>query len=108
VGVKAEHVREGGRSEVRISVSDHGPGIPADELPRIFDPFYRGSDALARQIHGNGLGLSLVKRIVTAHGGRITVSTRAGAGTTFIITIPAADGDAATAVAGGVRAAVHP
>jgi signal transduction histidine kinase len=108
VGVKAEHVRDGGRSEVRISVSDHGPGIAADELPRIFDPFYRGGDALARQIHGNGLGLSLVKRIVTAHGGQVTVSTRAGAGSTFTIALPAAEGDASSSVATSVRAAVHP
>jgi signal transduction histidine kinase len=94
---------------VRISVSDHGPGIPAEDLPRIFDPFYRGGDAMARQIHGNGLGLSLVKRIVIAHGGQVTVTTRAGAGSSFTITLPAAEPDSSsTSVASGVRAAVHP
>ena len=86
VGIKAEH----SGADVRIVISDHGPGIPAEELPHIFDPFYRGGDAVARQIHGNGLGLSLVRRIVVAHGGRVSVSTRAGAGSSFTITLPAA------------------
>jgi anti-sigma regulatory factor (Ser/Thr protein kinase) len=64
VGIRAEHAHDRKRSEVRITISDHGAGIPAEELPHIFDPFYRGADAVDRQIHGNGLGLSLVKRIV--------------------------------------------
>jgi signal transduction histidine kinase len=108
VGIRAEHVRERRRPEVRITVSDHGAGIPASELPHIFEPFYRGGDALARQIHGNGLGLSLVKRIVTAHGGRVTVETRAGAGSSFTIVLPAAEPEASsTSVAGEIRAAAH-
>jgi signal transduction histidine kinase len=55
---------------------------------------YRGADAVERQIHGNGLGLSLVKRIVAAHGGRVSVTTRAGAGSAFTIALPAAPPDA--------------
>jgi signal transduction histidine kinase len=94
VGVRAQHVRDRRRSEVWITVSDHGPGIPAAELPHIFEPFYRGADALEKQIHGNGLGLSLVRRIVTAHGGRVTVSTRPGAGTAFTLALPVAQTDA--------------
>jgi signal transduction histidine kinase len=94
VGIKAEHVVDARQSEVRITISDHGPGIPASELPHIFDPFYRGADAVARQVHGNGLGLSLVRRIIVAHGGRVTVTTRAGAGSAFAIALPAADPDA--------------
>ncbi len=90
VGIRAHKVREKRRDEVRITVSDHGPGIPAADLPHIFEPFYRGADAIERQIHGHGLGLSLVRRIVVAHGGRVTVSTRPGAGTSFTITLPAA------------------
>jgi signal transduction histidine kinase len=93
VGIKAEQVVDARQSEVRITISDHGPGIPASELPHIFDPFYRGADAVARQVHGNGLGLSLVRRIIVAHGGRVTVTTRAGAGSAFAITLPAADPD---------------
>ena len=108
VGIRAEHVRERRRSEVRITVSDHGAGIPAAELPHIFEPFYRGANALARQVHGNGLGLSLVKRIVTAHGGRVSVSTRAGGGSAFTICLPAAGADARVgAVASQARAAAH-
>jgi signal transduction histidine kinase len=94
VGVRAEHVRERRGPEVRITVSDHGAGIPPSELPHIFEPFYRGADAVARQIHGNGLGLSLVKRIVASHGGRVTVTTKAGVGSAFTISLPAAAADA--------------
>jgi signal transduction histidine kinase len=104
VGVRAEHHRE--RAEVRITVSDHGAGIPSAELPHIFEPFYRGADALARQIHGNGLGLSLVRRIVTAHGGKVTVTSRTGAGSSFTITLPAAKPDQAGAIA-ETHAPVH-
>jgi signal transduction histidine kinase len=94
VGIRAEHAHDRRQSEVRITVSDHGAGIPASELPHIFDPFYRGTDAVERQIHGNGLGLSLVKRIVAAHGGRVSVTTRAGAGSSFTIALPAVLPDA--------------
>ena len=108
VGVRAQHVRERRRSEVRITVSDHGPGIPAADLPHIFEPFYRGTDAIERQIQGHGLGLSLVRRIVVAHGGKVSVSTRPGAGTSFIITLPAAAADtSASPVATEMRAGAH-
>jgi len=93
IGIKTEHRRHRRRPEVWITVSDHGAGIPASELPHIFDPFYRGADAVARQVHGNGLGLSLVRRIVAAHGGRVTVTTRAGAGSSFTIALPSAELD---------------
>jgi two-component system sensor histidine kinase BaeS len=75
---------------VRITVSDHGEGISPTELPHIFEPFYRGADAVAQQIHGNGLGLSLVRRIVEAHGGRVTATSRPGTGSAFTISLPAA------------------
>jgi len=94
VGIRAQHVSERRRSEVRITVSDHGPGIPQADLPHIFEPFYRGTDAIERQIHGHGLGLSLVRRIVVAHGGNVSVATRPGAGTSFTISLPAAAADA--------------
>jgi signal transduction histidine kinase len=108
VGIRAQQAREGRRSEVRITVSDHGPGIPAADLPHIFEPFYRGADAMERQIQGNGLGLALVRRIVVAHGGKVSVSTRPGAGTSFTITLPAAAPDkSATPVATEMRVGAH-
>ena len=65
--------------------------------------------ALSKQIHGNGLGLSLVKRIVNAHGGQVTVATKPGMGSSFTIALPAAEPDpSSSSVASNVRAAVHP
>lgn len=73
---------------VRITIQDRGLGIPAADLPHIFEPFYRGSEARAAQIHGNGLGLSLVKNIIEAHGGHITVASEAGHGSVFTVRLP--------------------
>jgi signal transduction histidine kinase len=107
VGVRAE-VLPGRRSEICIAVSDHGAGIPAADLPHIFEPFYRGSHAVAGQIHGNGLGLSLVKRIVVAHGGRVSVSSKPNVGTTFTLTLPVAPPQAHTGtLASGASIAAH-
>lgn len=78
-----------GRSEVQVAVSDRGRGIDARDLPHIFEAFYRGEYAKERQIHGNGLGLSLVKGIADAHGGRVTVTSTPGAGATFTLHLPA-------------------
>ena len=91
VEVQAASVR--GQREVQIAVSDRGPGIAAEDLAHIFEPFYRGRNATEQQIHGNGLGLSLVKRIAQAHGGRVTVKSTSGgqaSGATFTIHLPAA------------------
>ena len=108
VGIRAQHVRERRGSEVRITVSDHGPGIPAADLPHIFEPFYRGADAIERQVQGHGLGLALVRRIVVAHGGKVSVSTRPGAGTSFTIALPAAAADkSASPVATEMRVGAH-
>ncbi len=71
--------------EVRITVEDHGLGIEPADLPYIFDPFYRGQAARAAQIHGTGLGLSLTKNIVEAMGGRISVQSAPGKGSTFTL-----------------------
>jgi signal transduction histidine kinase len=83
------HAQDGGRA-VALVVEDRGPGVPADERERIFEPFYRGRDATARQIRGSGLGLSLVRRIVESHGGRVTVSGRREdeGGSAFTVTFP--------------------
>lgn len=78
----------GGKREVQVSVADRGHGIDAQDLPHIFEAFYRGQYAKERQIHGNGLGLSLVKRIAEAHGGRVTVQSSPGAGARFTLHLP--------------------
>ncbi len=66
---------------------DTGLGIPADELPRIFERFYKIDRARGRS--GTGLGLAIAKHIIEAHGGRIWAESTLGAGTTFLVTIPA-------------------
>ena len=78
-----------GGEAVRISVTDHGPGIPAAEHARIFEPFHRLGSELRRETTGVGIGLSIVKHIVAAHGGRVRVESAPGQGSHFIIEMPA-------------------
>jgi signal transduction histidine kinase len=78
----------------RIVVRDDGVGISPEELPRIFDRFYRGTEGLAAagrsaRATGSGLGLAIVKSIVDMHAGRIVVESLAGKGTSFALTFPA-------------------
>ncbi|HKQ78676.1 MAG TPA: HAMP domain-containing sensor histidine kinase [Blastocatellia bacterium] len=92
IGVQAHAPGDpGGRgiAEVRITISDRGLGIPAQDLKHIFDPFWRGAEATAAQIHGNGLGLNLVKTIINAHGGGVSVQSEQGQGSSFTLTLPA-------------------
>jgi signal transduction histidine kinase/DNA-binding NarL/FixJ family response regulator len=72
---------------VVLRVQDHGVGIPAAELGRIFDRFYRGSN-VAREVRGAGIGLAGVRQIVEQHGGRITVESQEGVGSTFTVRLP--------------------
>jgi signal transduction histidine kinase len=74
--------------EVEVVVSDNGMGIPADELPLLFQRFFRAERATAGAIPGTGLGLAIAKAIVAGHGGRIRVESEDGAGTTFRIILP--------------------
>lgn len=76
---------EGG--QVMVEVSDNGAGISPEHLPRLFERFYRVDKSRARQEGGSGLGLSIVKHIVEAHGQSITVKSAPGAGTTFAFTL---------------------
>ena len=89
VGVYARKsaVADPGR-EIRLIVSDRGRGILPSDLPHVFEPFYRGRDVAAAQIHGSGLGLSLVRNTIRAHAGRITVESEVGRGSSFSIYLP--------------------
>jgi signal transduction histidine kinase len=73
---------------VRIAVEDRGLGIDADDRKHVFEPFFRGREAVSRQIQGSGLGLHLVSRIIEAHGGRVAVQSELGKGSTFTIELP--------------------
>ena len=78
--------------EILISVEDQGLGIPEREQDKIFDMFYRVERGLVHSVKGSGLGLSLVKHIVEAHGGRIVVTSRPGEGSRFSIVLPIENG----------------
>lgn len=79
-----------GGGSIRLTVEDQGIGIAASEQKQIFEPFYRSKDVVDAQIHGSGLGLSMVKEIAEAHGGAVTVSSELGKGSKFTIEIPVA------------------
>jgi signal transduction histidine kinase len=74
--------------EIVLWVRDHGPGIDRGDLPHLFEKFWRGGDTLTREVGGTGLGLSIVEHIVQAHGGRVTVDTALGRGSTFRLHLP--------------------
>jgi two-component system OmpR family sensor kinase len=74
----------------RMSVADHGSGLRAEELDRIFEPFYRADPSRSRDSGGAGLGLSIVSAVVTAHGGHVTVKETSGGGATFEVELPLA------------------
>ena len=75
--------------EVVLSVADEGVGIPAEDLPRIFERFYRADRARSRELGGTGLGLSIVKHIAQLHGGRVEAESVIGQGTTISVILPA-------------------
>jgi two-component system, OmpR family, phosphate regulon sensor histidine kinase PhoR len=73
-----------------LQVADNGEGIPAGELPRIFERFYRVDKARTRQTGGTGLGLAIVRHVAEAHGGAVRVASELGRGSTFTVTLPLA------------------
>src|SRR5207253_9188211 len=86
---------------VKLEVIDHGIGIPPGEQQKIFEKFYRVGNPLVHNTKGSGLGLSLVRHIVRAHGGEVSVESAPGQGSKFIIALPlsgGASGDNATSV----------
>ena len=77
-----------GNGRVKISVEDKGLGIGAEDLGHVFEPFYRSKQVVDAQISGNGLGLNLVKKIVEAHGGKVSAESEFGSGSKFTIELP--------------------
>jgi signal transduction histidine kinase len=72
-----------------VAVHDHGPGIPAHKVDSIFEPFTQLDGSDSRRIPGTGLGLTIARALAEKQGGRITVSSRAGEGATFILALRA-------------------
>jgi signal transduction histidine kinase len=77
-----------GEGHVTVAVEDFGVGIPEDEIDRVFERFYRGGHELTRTVKGSGLGLTLVKEVLEAHGGTVQVKSEPGRGSTFSIRLP--------------------
>jgi heavy metal sensor kinase len=90
-GSVAVEVAHRGRA-VEVRVRDTGEGIPAEHLPHVFDRFYRADKARSRAAGGSGLGLSIARGIVAAHGGSIELTSTPGRGTTCTVTLPAEPG----------------
>lgn len=88
IGLRAEKAMGKQGPEVRITVEDRGVGIEPEDLPHIFEPFYRGKIKNTLQVHGTGLGLSIAKEIAEAMGGAITVTSSPGQGSSFTLHLP--------------------
>jgi signal transduction histidine kinase len=71
-----------------LRVSDTGIGIPAEELPQVFDRFFRGREARAMRPQGSGLGLAIVRHVAEVHGGEVRAESQPGRGTTFTVRLP--------------------
>jgi signal transduction histidine kinase len=80
-----------GQGDALVTVSDTGAGIAADDLPFIFERFYRASKDRSRSNGGAGLGLSIARWIITKHGGEIRVTSALGKGSTFSVFLPMAE-----------------
>jgi len=87
-GGSVELAVEGLENEVTITVHDTGAGIPAEQLPHIFEKFFQANNQAQSAARGTGLGLAIAREIVEAHGGTISVSSEVGVGTTFTIVLP--------------------
>jgi len=89
IRIGAEPIVRDNRKFLEFSVSDAGVGIPQEDLPRIFERFYRVDKARSRELGGTGLGLSIVKHLILAHGGSVRVTSKVGEGSQFFFSLPA-------------------
>jgi len=87
-------LQDGDGDGIRMAVADTGSGIGAEDLPHIFDHFYRADASRTRRSGGTGMGLAIVKSLVEAHGGRVSVESAPGAGSRFTVTLPRASQEA--------------
>jgi signal transduction histidine kinase len=90
VQIQVDDVEEDGQRWLTIAVMDNGPGISPEEQERVFDRFFRGCLAESGHVPGTGLGLSFAHDILQAHGGRLTVESELGRGSTFTLWLPGA------------------
>jgi two-component system phosphate regulon sensor histidine kinase PhoR len=88
VTIAAKVVANADTPSVEVSVADTGGGIPAEELPRLTERFYRVDKARSRELGGTGLGLAIVKHIVHAHGGKLLIASTVNVGTTVRFSVP--------------------
>jgi signal transduction histidine kinase len=82
IHVDAARVRDGNRPFVRVSIRDHGPGVPADLRERVFEPYFTSKAT------GTGLGLAMVRQTMNAHGGSVQVEAAEEGGARFVVTLP--------------------
>ena len=86
VDVALERVND----EVVLTVSDRGPGVPEEDLARIFEPFYRGDPSRDHRNGGQGIGLAITERVMELHGGQVGAENRVGGGLEVTLKLPAA------------------
>ena len=81
-------VQPPGEGMVTVLVEDDGPGVPADQLERVFDPFYRVEGSRNRETGGTGLGLPIARNVFRAHGGDVVMRNGAGGGARLVVSLP--------------------
>jgi signal transduction histidine kinase len=103
ITLRVDSVIEDDQPWIRISVQDDGPGIPAERIPVLFQSFRQVDGSPTREVGGMGIGLALAERVATKMGGRVTVVSEIGVGSTFILWLPEVKGETSPApLAGGV------
>ena len=92
IKVSTDIVKKQEDTWLKVSFKDHGPGISAEDLPHVFDHFYRADKSRDRKSGGSGIGLAIVKQLVENHGGQVTVESVLGTGCVFHVLLPVVPG----------------